>query len=169
MIFKMMKFAEEKHKTQTRKGTGQPYITHCIYVSYLVVMYKRSKRIKELITICHGHDLLEDTDTTFEELVREFGVFVATGIYELTNDEAEIAILGKLEYQKKKLAGMSNYGLVMKFCDRLHNVTDQPKLQYLKDTIELITYVKSVRKLTGSQRDIADEIMKVCLEKVNGQ
>jgi len=162
MIFKMMKFAEEKHKDQIRKATGDPYITHPIAVSYLVATYKRSKKIKELIVACHGHDLLEDTDTTVEELVREFGIFVASLIYELTNDEEEIKRLGKNEYFKIKLCGISSYGLIIKLCDRLHNVSDHPKPQYVSDTIELIKHLKSNRKLSGSQRDVCDEILRVC-------
>lgn len=162
MIFKMMKFAEEKHKDQTRKASGDPYITHCIAVSYLICIYKRSRNIKELIVACHGHDLLEDTDTTFEELVKEFGPFVASLIFELTNDEKEIERVGKLEYHKKKLQGMSNYGLVIKLCDRLHNISDNPSEKYLTDTILLIEHVRKTRKLTGSQSDIASEIYKIC-------
>jgi (p)ppGpp synthase/HD superfamily hydrolase len=166
MIFKMIKFAEEKHKGQVRKGSGEPYITHPIAVSYLVASYKRSKKIKELITACHGHDLLEDTDTTFDELVTMFGPLVASLIFELTNDEEELKRVGKFEYHKKKLSGMSNYGLVIKLCDRLHNVSDNPKSVYLMDTIMLIDYLQKQRKLTGTQQQIASEIYKICDNKL---
>lgn len=166
MIFKMMKFAEEKHKGQVRKGSGDPYITHPIAVSYLICTYKRSRNIKELIVACHGHDLLEDTNTTFEELVKEFGPFVASLIYELTNDEEEIARIGKFEYQKKKFQGMSNYGLIIKLCDRLHNISDNPKEKYLKDTIMIIDHLYKTRKLTNSQSEICSEISKICNNKL---
>jgi len=166
MILEMIKFSEEKHKGQVRKGSGKPYITHTIAVSYLVATYKRSKKIKELITACHGHDLLEDTDTTFEELVEKFGPLVASLIFEMTNDEEEIKSIGKLEYHKKKLSGMSNYGLIIKLCDRLHNVSDNPGPMYLLDTVKLIDHLRKVRKLTGTQQEIASEIYKVCESKI---
>lgn len=166
MIFKMMKFVEEKHKGQVRKGSGADYVTHPIAVSYLVCTYKRSRNIKELITVCHGHDLLEDTDTTFEELVKEFGPFVASLIYELTNDEEEIKRVGKLEYHKKKFQGLSNYGLIIKLCDRLHNISDNPGENYLKDTLQIMLHLRKERKLTGSQSEIVAEICNVCDRKL---
>lgn len=166
MIFKMMKFAEAKHNGQVRKGSGDPYITHPIAVSYLVAEYKKSKKMKELITACHGHDLLEDTDTTFAELVEHFGPLVASLIFELTNDEEELKAMGKLEYQKKKMQGMSNYALVIKLCDRLHNVSDNPKEQYLKDTMLILKHIKDTRKLTGTQSEICYDIYRVCDNKL---
>lgn len=162
MILEMIKFSAEKHKGQVRKGSGDPYITHTIAVSYLVATYKRSKKIKELITACHGHDLLEDTDTTFEELVEKFGPLVASLILEMTNDEDEIKRVGKLAYHKKKLQGLSNYGLIIKLCDRLHNISDNPGVKYVEDTIKLMHHIREERKLTGSQSNVVCDILDAC-------
>ncbi|WP_244638155.1 GTP pyrophosphokinase [Clostridium fungisolvens] len=52
--------AVDKHKGQTDKG-GMPYILHPIYV-----MSKMENEIEKIVAILH--DVVEDTDTTFEDL-----------------------------------------------------------------------------------------------------
>jgi (p)ppGpp synthase/HD superfamily hydrolase len=162
MIYKAIKFAEDKHKGQIRKVSGAPYVTHPINTSYLLAKFKRSKHIEELIAASILHDTLEDTETTFVELATEFSPLVASLVFELTSDEEQIKILGKNEYFKKKLLGISSYGLVLKLVDRLSNVRDNPKLQYIQDTIDLMNYISRKRKLTKSQKAIVEEILCVC-------
>jgi len=162
MILKMIDFSREKHAGQVRRGSGEPYITHPMEVSYLLVQYKESKRIKELICACWGHDLLEDTDTTAAELLENFGPLVLSLVYEMTNDENEIALIGKHEYLKKKLCGLSSYGLVIKLADRLHNVMDAPGLKYVNNTIDMVNHLRSNRKLSRSQDNLCSAILTVC-------
>jgi len=51
---------------------------------------------------------------------------------------------------------------VIKLCDRLSNIIDNPSKKYVIDTIELINYVKEFRKFTKSQLVISKEIFKNC-------
>jgi len=159
-ILKAIKFATTKHEGQYRKASNEPYIIHPITASYLLAYYKaRSTRYTELLIVMILHDVLEDTKTTFEELVIEFGVFIATLVYELTNDPDQIQKLGKLEYHKKKLHGMSSYGLTLKLIDRLANIKDNPTQKYKDDTLELLSYVKTARKLSATQQAIMADII----------
>jgi len=162
MIYKALKFAEKKHKDQVRKGSGLPYVTHPINTSYLLTSFKRSKHIEELVCAAILHDTLEDTATSFVDLANEFTPLVASLVYELTSDEDQIKLLGKNEYFKKKLLGISNYALVLKLVDRLSNVSDNPKLQYVQDTVELVNYISRKRKLTKTHKKIIIEILAVC-------
>lgn len=157
-VLKALRFSEEKHKGQKRNSTGEDYVIHPIFTSYLIVRFKNSKKIYDLVAAAILHDILEDTDTTQEELMKEFGLFISSLVLEVTNDEKQIKRLGKQEYQKKKVVGISNYGLILKLCDRLANIYDKPWLNYLKQTSELLDYLESVRKLTDSQKEIVDEI-----------
>ena len=65
-------FAQEKHKNQLRK-TGEEYIIHPLNVSLILTTIKADKE-----TIIAGllHDVLEDTDTTKEEIKEKFGEVV---------------------------------------------------------------------------------------------
>jgi guanosine-3',5'-bis(diphosphate) 3'-pyrophosphohydrolase len=162
MILKAIEFATKKHEGQSRRGTGEPYIVHPIMVSYILAQYKQSKNIDELICSALLHDTLEDTDTTFNEIVNEFTPLVASLVMELTSDETLISQIGKNEYLKIKLCGISNYGLILKFADRLGNISDNPSIKMVDDTIELINHVRKNRKLTASQALIAMDILSKC-------
>ena len=160
IVFKAIQYATSKHDGQLRKVSKDPYITHPITASYLLAAYKaNSKRFPELLAAMVLHDVLEDTDTTFEALVTEFGPFIASLVYELTNDEEKMKEVGKLEYQKKKMHGMTSYGLTLKLIDRLANIQDNPTESYKQCTLELLSYVQDVRKLSTTQMRIISDIL----------
>lgn len=67
-------FAAKAHHGQTRKSTDIPYITHPFAVGMLL---QKAKCTDEVIAAGILHDTLEDTSTTYEELVEQFGIRVA--------------------------------------------------------------------------------------------
>lgn len=164
LVFKAIKFSNKKHRRQVRKGSGDPYITHPIAVSYLVAAYKRSKVLMYLLCAAILHDVLEDTDTTYEELEREFGTLVASLVQELTNDKAEVARLGKVEYQKRKLLMLTSYALLLKLCDFLHNMSDRPTQKRVREVLEILDHLEANRKLTKPQTALVIDIRSVCKE-----
>lgn len=161
-IYEAIKFADRRHKGQKRKATGLPYVTHPIAVSYLLAQYKVSKHLEDLIVACILHDVLEDTATTHAEIARRFGALVASLVLELSNDPEQIAAVGKLEYQKRKLKGCSSYALVCKLVDRLHNVLDHPTRKTVVETLELMAHLKKVRRLSKTQQRIVVDIEAAC-------
>jgi (p)ppGpp synthase/HD superfamily hydrolase len=87
-ILKAARFASLKHVSQKRKGAAaEPYLNHLIEVAELV-----SNAINEpdtnLIAAALLHDTVEDTETTREELVHEFGTDVAGLVTEVTDDKS---------------------------------------------------------------------------------
>lgn len=108
------------------------------------------------------HDALEDRRLSFEDIARDFSPFVASLVLELTNDEDEMRRIGKLEYQKKKLVGISSYALTVKLADRLHNLADHPTAKTVEQTVELLQYLAANRKLTKTQEAMAAEILSLC-------
>lgn len=158
LILKALKFAEKKHKNQKRKITGSPYIHHPIIVSYLCANFKSSKKLHLLICAAILHDTIEDTNTKPEEIAKEFGLEIAALVFELTDDKSEIKKIGKVEYQKRKWIGISNYAFYIKLCDRLYNISDTPTEEYIKNTNELIHHIKKNRSLTKSQKTVIQEI-----------
>lgn len=165
MVLKAIQFGINKHQGQTRKVSGADYISHPITVSYLVTTYKKSKRLDELVVAAILHDTLEDTNTSFIELASEFTPLVASLVLELTNDQNQIDICGKLEYQKKKLVGMSSYGLIIKLVDRLHNISDFPTDRMIGETIFLMTHLQKNRKLSKTHKTIIKDILILCKQK----
>jgi len=163
LIIEAIKFATEKHKGQKRKASGVDYISHPIAASYLLPMYKKSKNLVYLIVALILHDVVEDTDTSIEEIYQRFGKLVGDLVSELTSDPEEIKRVGKKEYIKSKMLSLSSYGLVLKLIDRLSNILDNPTEKYVKDTIDTILYIQKERKkLSRTHRLIMGDILIEC-------
>ena len=144
IIQKAYDYAKAKHGDQLRKS-GEPYIIHPLQVAYILATLGMDDN-----TICAAllHDVLEDTDTTYEELEKEFNSEVAYMVDGVTK-------LGKLQYASVEEQQVENYRkmflamgkdirvILIKLADRLHNMRT---LKYLsrdrqianaKETMEL--------------------------------
>jgi len=83
LITKAKTFAQEKHKGISRTN-GEPYYNHLERVSDNVPRYYEEAKIAALL-----HDTLEDTNTTYEELVAEFGEVIANIVKNVTRPKHE--------------------------------------------------------------------------------
>jgi (p)ppGpp synthase/HD superfamily hydrolase len=162
---KALNFATLKHHGQIRK-TGEEYITHPVRVSKLVQHFKSSKNIEELDAASTLHDTLEDTNTTYYELVKIFGYLVANLVLELTTNEDMKNEIGKKKYLAYKLKSMTSWALVIKLCDRLDNVSDldimceEFRTKYIEETLYIISYITNNKKLSNTHIRIINEILK---------
>ena len=69
------------------------------------------------------HDTVEDTQTTYEELVHEFGQTVADVVMEVTDDKS----LPKDARKRAQIAHVPHIGdraKLVKLCDKLYNLRD---------------------------------------------
>jgi guanosine-3',5'-bis(diphosphate) 3'-pyrophosphohydrolase len=161
LIHKALKYAELKHRGQKRKVSGADYITHPIMVSYLAANYKRSKALETLICAAILHDTVEDTNASYNDILRRFGMPVASIVFELTSDPVALKAVGKLEYLKAHMAGMSSYALFLKLCDRLANILDNPSAKQLNETRKILEHLRKRRRLTKSHLAVMAEIEKI--------
>lgn len=166
-------FATKKHKGIMRK-TGEEYINHPIRVANYVEEFKTSSHLEELKKAAYLHDTIEDTNTSYYELVNEFGPLVASLVLELTIDEDMKNLIGKTKYLEIKMKNMSS-SLVIKLCDRLDNVSDLDSLdtkfreKYTKETLEIIEYLVQNRRLSNTHIKIIQRIMKTLSRVMNMQ
>lgn len=163
-----LKFAAEKHKGQYRKGKNQkPYITHPINVANLLKKYKESHKIDTLVAAAYLHDTLENTDASFYELVKKFGIEIAALVREVSTDKDLKNEVGKVKYLAIKMKNMTDWALDIKLCDRLDNVSDLVDVdfefrdKYIKETLYIINYLVQNRKLTNTHLTIIKDIIKV--------
>lgn len=165
LLIKALNFTATKHNGQVRRGSNLPYVIHPIIVYHLLTQYKpNSKHLEELQIASLLHDTLEDTECTYIEIEREFGPLVASIVMELTSDEVEIKKIGKNEYLKKKMVKMSKYSFIVKLVDRYSNILDNPTKKYVKNTLELMDFLKKNRKdITKRQLVIIKDIETMCL------
>ena len=164
MIRKAIDFATIKHTGQKRKGSGLDYITHPIKVGFIL----QSLNMPYAVIIAGIlHDTIEDTDATYDEIVREFGIEVADLVMELTKtDKDKCQLMGKNNYLIEKMSlKLSKNALCAKLGDRLDNVSDQPAEKYIYDTIRMIKEIKEKRPIISIEaRELMDKISTV-LEK----
>ncbi|HKZ05831.1 MAG TPA: bifunctional (p)ppGpp synthetase/guanosine-3',5'-bis(diphosphate) 3'-pyrophosphohydrolase [Methylomirabilota bacterium] len=123
LVQRAYRFSEQSHLGQQR-ASGEPYLSHPLEVAGLLVDFKM-----DVTTVTAGllHDVLEDTKTTKDELIREFGADIA----ELVDGVTKI---GKLAFSSREERQAENFRkmvvamardirvLMIKLADRLHNM-----------------------------------------------
>lgn len=75
-------FARKAHSMQVRKYTNEPYIVHPEEVAHLVFYYTRDW---EAATAAILHDVLEDTDRTYDDIEEKFGKSIADLVMMVTD------------------------------------------------------------------------------------
>jgi GTP pyrophosphokinase len=106
---KALTFASEKHEGQTRDN-GDPFVLHPIKVGQILITVTPDD--DNLIAAGVLHDTLEDTDTTYDELVTNFNEDVASLVQEVTKS-------GYNTFPDLK----TRRGVMLKFADRLANLS----------------------------------------------
>jgi (p)ppGpp synthase/HD superfamily hydrolase len=87
-LARALDFAARKHRDQRRKGAAsEPYINHPAEVARLVAEATAGED-PVLVLAALLHDTIEDTETTTEELEREFGPEVVGVVLEVSDDKS---------------------------------------------------------------------------------
>ena len=130
LILKAYNFALDKHKDQKRLS-GERFISHPLEVAKILASLKLDDA-----TICAAllHDVVEDTNITKDDVVKEFGKEIAEMVSGVTK-------LGQIQYVTLEEQQVENYRkmflamgkdirvILIKLADRLHNMRT---LSYLK-------------------------------------
>ena len=160
---KALDVAITAHSGQKRKS-GEDYVTHPIAVAGILKKYKKSKKLDELLAAAYLHDTLEDTHLSPKVLRDAFGELVFDLVKELTSDKKRIRLKGKTQYLIDKMTRMSNWALVIKLADRLHNTSDLKtadrkfRRKYIKETNNILNALKERRNLSQTQFKIIKAI-----------
>jgi len=130
-LINALEYSKKAHEKQFRKS-GQPYIIHPILVASVVssITNDESMAIAALL-----HDVVEDTLVNIDEIKALFGADVAHLVEGLTKIDAirdaelipsnsnEKLVVSALSFRKMLLASIKDVRvLVVKLCDRLHNM-----------------------------------------------
>jgi (p)ppGpp synthase/HD superfamily hydrolase len=143
LLNKMLIFVVNKHAGQFDKG-GRPYVLHC-----LAVMHKLRTDDEELQCIAIGHDVIEDTDATYQDL-RDIGMTerVIDGIRCMTKvpgetyDEYKVKVKSNVDSRKAKKKDLGHNSDIR----RLKGVTD-------KDIARLARYFQFYMELDEMDKE----------------
>lgn len=165
-IFKAYTFAAEKHKNQKRKS-GESYIIHPLHVAYILASWGLDTQ-----TICAAllHDVVEDTNATYEDIEKKFDEEVASlveGVTKLSNLFKTVEEKKTKNYKKMFIAMEKNIRvIILKLADRLHNVRT---LKYLRrdrqiaiaeETLELYAPIANKLGMNDLKKDLEDGAFK---------
>ena len=122
-VQKAYDFSKSMHTGQLRKS-GDPYIIHPVEVAYIAAQLALDAHT---VTACLLHDVVEDTDCSYQDVEEMFGTTVAElvdGVTKLkqiqysTREEQQVENLRKMFFAMSKDIRV----IMIKLIDRLHNM-----------------------------------------------
>ncbi len=165
-IMRAYTLAEAAHEGQLR-SSGEKYITHPLSVASILLDY-----CMDTDTICAAlmHDVVEDTETTLEEIKKKFGEDVALLVDGVTKI-GQVPLNTKEEQQaeniRKILMAMSKdiRVIIIKLADRLHNMRTlyaRPPHKQRKTSLETMNFYAPIAHRLGMS-DVKDEMESIAI------
>ena len=128
--FKALRFAAEAHKDQLMPGTDLPYVVHVSLVAMEILAALTVEPVERpnlAVQCALLHDCLEDTYIVYDEIVTQYGNYVADGVLALSKDGA----IGITEDEYKRD--------LLQLEDSLHRIKQQPREIWMVKLADRIT------------------------------
>lgn len=123
LVLRAAAFAAHKHRNQRRKNEeASPYINHPLTLACVLAS---EAGVSDAVTLAAAllHDTIEDTDTSTDELTREFGATIAGVVLEVTDDKT-LAKPARKQAQIDHAASLSEAAKRVKLADKIANLRD---------------------------------------------
>ena len=167
LIEKAFEYAKDKHKNQFRKS-GEAYIVHPLEVTIILADLHVGPN-----TLCAGllHDVVEDTDTTLDDITREFNSDVASIVDGVTKiSKLQFSSLEKAQVvnHQKMLFAMSKdiRVVIVKLADRLHNMRTldamipEKQVRIANETLEIYAPIADKLGIFHIKSELEDRSLK---------
>lgn len=127
---KYLSFAAKAHGTQ-KTPHGLPYLTHisCVVMEVIHACEKSSldeKKADFAITCALLHDVIEDTDITYDDLYTKFSPDIADGVEALTKDKTLSSKQEQMRDSIERLLTQPYEVQMVKLADRITNLGTPP-------------------------------------------
>jgi len=169
LLRKAYEFSDRAHRGQFRES-GDPYIEHCLNVAFIL-----AEQHLDSATITAGmiHDVIEETEISFEQIKDEFGEEIADlvdGVTKIGEMELKSTEEQQVEYYRKMLLSMAKdiRVILIKLADRLHNMRTLVHLEkerqekISKETLEIyapLSHRFGMAKIKAELEDLSLEYL----------
>lgn len=131
LIDKAIEFAARAHQGQLRKGTDIPYVSHPYAVGMILL---EAGCEPEIVAAGILHDTLEDTDTSYDDLVQHFGQRVADIVVGCSEPDKSLSWEERKEHTVQYLKTAPQPVRMVACADKLHNVRSTLRAMELSDS-----------------------------------
>lgn len=122
-LLSALAFAAQKHRDQRRKDlVASPYINHPIALAN-VLSNETGIDDERVLIAAILHDTIEDTETTAQELIREFGQEIADIVLEVSDDKT-LSAAERKRLQVEHAGSISRRAKLVKLADKICNLRD---------------------------------------------
>ena len=125
MVDSATKLAEQAHRGQFRKQTGEEFIEHPRAVAEIVATFTSDP---ETISAAYLHDVLEKTDVNASQLRQRFGDLVAEVVIACTEDPSISCYADRKRDLRRKAISAGRPALTIYAADRVANLRDWTNL-----------------------------------------
>jgi guanosine-3',5'-bis(diphosphate) 3'-pyrophosphohydrolase len=123
VLIRATAFAAQKHRNQRRKDAdASPYINHPIALAD-VLANEGDITDEAVLVAAILHDTIEDTETSREELVTQFGQAIADIVAEVTDDKT-LPKAERKRLQVEHAPTISGKAKLVKLADKICNLRD---------------------------------------------
>ena len=163
LVTRAYHFAARSHAGQ-RRASGEPYITHPLEVANILTMMKMDMAS---IAAAVLHDVVEDTDTTLDDIQAAFGDDVAQLVDSLTKI-SRIKFRSKQErlaenFRKMVVAMAKDLRVILiKLADRLHNMRTisvlppAKRMRIARETLDIYAPLATRLGIYGIKSELED-------------
>lgn len=167
LINKAYEFAAKAHAGQLRL-TGDDYMLHPLNVALILTeVYADSQTLATALL----HDVINFTNTTIEEVEKEFGSEIKTlvdGISKINKLSLSADNEALVSYHKKILVGLSGDVriIILKIADRLHNmrtlwaIPEKKRKEKAKETLEILAPIAHRLGINHIKSELEDLSLK---------
>ena len=168
-LLEAVDFAAYKHRFQRRKDKeATPYINHPIRVAK--ILSEAGENNIDLLIAAVLHDTIEDTETTTDELKRQFGDVVCSLVLEVTDNKD----LPKEERKRLQIINApkkSERSKKLKYGDLICNLTDildHPPHDWTNDRkIQYFEWSRQIGEGLGDVNLVLKELLRNLIQRAN--
>lgn len=146
-----------------KNGEKLPYITHIKEVMRILINEANIKSY-DVLTVAALHDVIEDTECSYDDVKRDFGEYIAGAVKLLSKEKGQSA-----EEYFENIFKSKEYPWVgtIKLADRIHNLRTYPEIKDVKRSRYKIEETKKyIEPYADGQSHILAKILRESVDEL---